>query len=268
MSSQRDARSSAGASWRGFARGAAAGLVIAFAGCSKSPQTPTVDFNRDIRPILTKSCTACHGGVRKQGGISFVFRDEAMAEGASGRRAIVPGKPASVGTDRAPGIRRSRIPDAAPRAAALRRRRSSSSGPGSTRARTGRSTGRSSRQRRKRRPAVKLESWVRTPVDRFILARLESEGLTPAREADKAALLRRVSFDLTGLPPTPAELQILPRRRRARRLREAGRPAARLRRTSANAGRRCGWTSRATPTAAASRKTRTGRACGCIATGW
>src|SRR4029077_11112881 len=54
-------------------------------------------------------------------------------------------------------------------------------------------------------PKVKQESWVRDPLDRFILARLEKEGLPPSAEADKAELLRRVSFDLTGLPPTIEE---------------------------------------------------------------
>ena len=54
-------------------------------------------------------------------------------------------------------------------------------------------------------PAVKRADWVRQPLDRFILARLEKEGLEPSPEADKAALLRRVSLDLTGLPPTPEE---------------------------------------------------------------
>ena len=54
-------------------------------------------------------------------------------------------------------------------------------------------------------PQVKQAEWVRQPMDRFILARLEKEGLEPSPEADKAALLRRVSLDLTGLPPTPEE---------------------------------------------------------------
>ncbi|HXG61209.1 MAG TPA: PSD1 and planctomycete cytochrome C domain-containing protein [Planctomycetota bacterium] len=56
-------------------------------------------------------------------------------------------------------------------------------------------------------PAVRRADWVRTPVDRFILARLEEKGLTPAPEADRRALLRRLSYDLTGLPPSPEELE-------------------------------------------------------------
>jgi hypothetical protein len=54
-------------------------------------------------------------------------------------------------------------------------------------------------------PAVKRSEWARQPLDRFILARLEKEGLAPLPETDKSALLRRVSLDLTGLPPTPEE---------------------------------------------------------------
>jgi hypothetical protein len=55
-------------------------------------------------------------------------------------------------------------------------------------------------------PPVKDVKWVRNPIDRFVLAKLESEGLAPSHEADRATLLRRASLDLTGLPPTPEEL--------------------------------------------------------------
>jgi len=58
-------------------------------------------------------------------------------------------------------------------------------------------------------PAVKRPRWIRNEIDHFVLARLEKEGLAPAPETDRARLLRRVSFDLTGLPPTLAELDSL-----------------------------------------------------------
>src|SRR5262249_35422590 len=55
-------------------------------------------------------------------------------------------------------------------------------------------------------PAVRNDEWAHNPIDRFILARLEKESLTPTEEATRTTLIRRVTFDLTGLPPTPAEL--------------------------------------------------------------
>ena len=55
-------------------------------------------------------------------------------------------------------------------------------------------------------PQVKRADWSRTPVDRFILAALEAKGLAPAPEADRRTLIRRLSFDLIGLPPSPTEI--------------------------------------------------------------
>jgi hypothetical protein len=55
-------------------------------------------------------------------------------------------------------------------------------------------------------PAIRHDAWARTPIDRFVAARLEAEGLEPSPEAAREALLRRVSLDLVGLPPTPAEM--------------------------------------------------------------
>ena len=76
-------------------------------------------------------------------------------------------------------------------------------------------------------PAVKDAAWVRNPIDSFILAAQEKQGLKPSPEADKYALIRRATLDLTGLPPTPAGGRAVRRRHVARRVRAADRPAAR-----------------------------------------
>jgi hypothetical protein len=163
-----------------------------------------VSFSRDIRPILNQNCVPCHGGVRQKNGVSFIFREEALGVGKSGRRTIVPGKP-----DESELIARvtatdpeARMPYHAaplpPQQIALLRRWIKQGAkwedhwafvapqPQSL-------------------PAVKRSDWARQPLDRFILDRLKREGLEPSPEADKEALLRRVSLDLTGLPPTPEE---------------------------------------------------------------
>ncbi|HEV2273200.1 MAG TPA: PSD1 and planctomycete cytochrome C domain-containing protein [Acidobacteriaceae bacterium] len=165
-----------------------------------------VDFSRDIQPIFNQNCVSCHGGVRQKNGVSFIFRAEALGKGDSGKPTIVPGDPDASElmvrvTSKDP---ESRMPYHAPmlrpeQIELLRRWIKQGAQwedywafvppkPQSL-------------------PAVKGGSWVRQPLDRFILARLEKESLDPSPEADKAELLRRVSFDLTGLPPTPQEMQ-------------------------------------------------------------
>jgi uncharacterized protein DUF1553/uncharacterized protein DUF1549/cytochrome c len=163
-----------------------------------------VSFSRDIRPILNQNCVLCHGGVRQKNGVSFIFREEALGVGKSGRRTIVPGKP-----DASELIARvtstdpeARMPYHAPPLSAeqielLRRWIKEGAKWEDHWAFVA--------PKPQPLPAVKKSDWQRQPLDRFILARLEKEGLAPSPEADKAALLRRVSLDLIGLPPTAEE---------------------------------------------------------------
>jgi hypothetical protein len=103
-------------------------------------------------------------------------------------------------------------------------------------------------------PAVRDTGWARTAIDRFVLARLEREGLKPAPEADRERLLRRVTYDLTGLPPTPDEVaRFLADRARTRT--SASWTGCSRRRRTASAWPPSGWTWRATPTATATRTT-------------
>jgi hypothetical protein len=163
-----------------------------------------VDFNRDIRPLLNQNCTSCHGGVRQKNGVSFIFREEALGVGKSGRPTIVPGDPGASElmarvSSRDPD---SRMPYHAPpltrEQISLLRQWIKEGAKWSDYWAFVPPAGRPL-------PEVKLANWVRKPLDRFVLARLERESLRPSAEAEKAALLRRVSLDLTGLPPTAGE---------------------------------------------------------------
>jgi hypothetical protein len=163
-----------------------------------------VRFSRDIRPILNQNCVPCHGGVRQKNGVSFIFREEALGVGKSGRRTIVPGKPdeseliARV-TSADPEARMPyHAPPLPPQQSALLRRWIKEGAKWEDHWAF-------VAPKPQPVPAVKRSGWTRQPLDQFILARLEKEGLAPSSEADKASLLRRVSLDLTGLPPTPEE---------------------------------------------------------------
>lgn len=168
-----------------------------------------VNFDRDIRPILSNNCFKCHGPdeSKRQSGLRLDTLDGERALLKSGNHAIVPGDVAASAL-----ITRISAADAAERMPPA-------------------STGKvlTADQvalfrdwieqganwlshwsfvpvARPRMPPVANESWVRNPIDRFVLARLQLEGLTPSPAADKVTLIRRLTFDLTGLPPTPAEI--------------------------------------------------------------
>ena len=70
-------------------------LLILACGLPHLHAEEAVDFNRDIRPLLNKNCTICHGGVKQAWEVSFIFREEALGKGESGKQVIVPGDPAA-----------------------------------------------------------------------------------------------------------------------------------------------------------------------------
>ena len=170
---------------------------------------PAIDFNRDIRPLLSDRCFACHGpdAAKREAGLRLDSSEGATAELASGARALVPG-------DAAASTLLERVastdPDlvmppphvgkpVTPAEADLLRRWIA----GGARYRKHWAF---ERVERPAVPASRDTVWPRTPVDRFLLARLEAEGLAPQGDADRVTLARRVSLDLTGLPPTPEEI--------------------------------------------------------------
>ena len=166
-----------------------------------------VDFNRDIRPILAGSCFKCHGPdpEEREGGLRLDVQAGSLAESDSGF-AIVPGKPeASMLLDRIaaadPGVQ---MPPADSGAAltdaqvALLRRWIEAGAPWSRHWSYEPPV-------RRRPPATSHGDQLRNSIDSFVLARLERHSLAPSSEASRYELLRRLSLDLTGLPPTIAE---------------------------------------------------------------
>jgi hypothetical protein len=162
-----------------------------------------IDFARDVRPLLNTHCTACHGGVKKAGGISFLARETSATEGDSGEHAIVPGDPAASEMLRrvASGDDDERMPPPdhgralAPAEIDILRRWIA--GGAEWRAHWSFEPPVDSPA-----PAVKAAAWPRVPFDAFVAARLDAEGLAPSPPASPAEWLRRVALDLTGLPPT------------------------------------------------------------------
>jgi hypothetical protein len=169
----------------------------------------TVDFNRDIRPILSDNCFACHGPDAKQrkAKLRLDTQDGILAELRDGGHAIVPGKATeSVLLQRVTAENpKERMPPAktgkrlTAQQIILLRQWIEEGAPWSKHWAF-------IPPKRPPLPKVADTAWPVNPSDYFILARLEKAGLQPTREADRTTLLRRVTLDLTGLPPTPAEV--------------------------------------------------------------
>ncbi|RPH47946.1 MAG: DUF1549 domain-containing protein, partial [Planctomycetota bacterium] len=167
-----------------------------------------VDFKRDIRPILSNTCFLCHGPDDKgrKGDLRLDTKEHAFKV-VDGHAAFVPGKP-----EQSEAFKRMTTTDADDRMPPAK------SGKKLTPKQIdlvrkwilqGAKWGDHwsfVAPERSALPPVKRKEWVKTPIDAFILARLERENVPPSPSADRVALLRRLSLDLIGLPPTPEEL--------------------------------------------------------------
>jgi mono/diheme cytochrome c family protein len=189
------------------------GLVIA----SNLAQAEAVDFVRDVRPILQKHCHSCHGTEKQKSGLRLDVKSEAFKGGDGYGPAIVAGNvqespllqlieagdegsrmppsgaplsPAEIATLKTWIEEGAAWPDGVDLAKLEDRRDHWSFKPIKT----------------PTLAAAATDAWSRNPIDRMILGRLDREGLKPAREASRATWLRRVSFDLIGLPPTPEQV--------------------------------------------------------------
>ncbi len=175
------------------------------------------DFARNVRPVLARHCFSCHGPDKQRASLRLDTARALHAGGDSGP-AVVPGKSgdsrlihAVTGTgDAKPmppkGPRLSEAEVAVLRAwidgGALVPGGEAAAGPAAVKS----EHWAFQPITRPAEPAVKDGAWVRNPIDRFVLARLEAKGVRPSPEADRATLLRRLSLDLTGLPPAPQEI--------------------------------------------------------------
>ncbi|MBL9093119.1 MAG: PSD1 domain-containing protein [Planctomycetaceae bacterium] len=179
---------------------------VAASSATSSAATP--DFQRDVRPILAKHCLKCHGPDEhgRQGGLRLDLRDAALQPAESGERAIVPGdatagellrRVTSTDADERMPPAHSGPPLSAAQIDVLQRWIADGAEYANHWA--------FEPVRRPAPPEVKNSAWVRNPIDRFVLAKLESAGLAPSPEADRRTLVRRLYLDLIGLPPTPQQ---------------------------------------------------------------
>jgi hypothetical protein len=174
------------------------------------------DFDRTVAPLLVQRCLDCHRGPKPRGKLDLSHRQSAMDGGRSGK-VIVPGEPTKsllwekVRSDAMPPKK----PLSAAEKAILQQWIASGAPWGrdpldpfqvTTDKRAGYDWWAFQPVVKPRCPPVQDSEWVKNPIDQFILNKLEARGLKPSPVADRRTLIRRLSFDLLGLPPIPAEV--------------------------------------------------------------
>ena len=171
--------------------------------------TTSIDYNRQIRPIFSENCYACHGPDenKRMAGLRLDQKESALEKLTSGRVAIVPGDPS--GSELIARI--SSGSDALRMPPAFTGKRLTKEQTDLIREWISQGAKWQTHwsyipPQRPDLPEAGESDWVRNKIDRFILARLEAEGLRPSPRAERNTLIRRLSLDLVGLPPTPAEV--------------------------------------------------------------
>ena len=174
------------------------GIVILSLG---SCQSDEVDFNTHVRPILNQKCMSCHGGVRQQGDLSFLFESDALKPAKSGKQAIIPGN--AKGSELIKRLTHEdpemRMPLEGPQLSEEEINTLESwinDG-----AKWGEHWAYIPPKEDIDIPQIS-DSWAETNIDKFVKVKLNDEGLNNSKAADPSTLIRRLSFDLVGLPPT------------------------------------------------------------------
>ena len=179
-------------------------ITFIHSGFAADPAGGAIRFNEDIRPLLNKNCTSCHGGVKQAGDVSFIYRELALGKGKSGKPVIVPGHP-----EQSEMIRRLTTRDEDDRMPPVDEHPEGLS-KGEIRLLSDWIAQGADWDEHwsfippqdAPLPKTANKDWPRQSLDHFILARLEAESLSPSQPASPAEWLRRAAFDLTGLPPT------------------------------------------------------------------
>ena len=181
-------------------------------------------FEKQIRPLLIEHCLECHGPEKQEGGLNLATRESLLKGGDSGA-ALVPGKPKeSLLVEAVEYLSEPKMPPSgklpAEKIELLRRWVESGAAwakdsPLSDGTTTTRRFEVSEKQQRwwafqpvrdQAPPPVQAANWPRNDLDHFVLAKLEAAGMAPTPEADRIVWLRRATYDLTGLPPTPEDV--------------------------------------------------------------
>jgi len=186
---------------------------------SKVVANPTADqitfFETKIRPVLADNCLSCHGRTTQLGGLRLDSLQAVLKGGDSGP-AILPGEPnkslliqavRQTGSLKMPQGGKLSPNEVSNLEAWVKM---GAPWPGSTKpepAKPAEAFWSLQPVKKPSIPKVKLATWVRNPIDAIVLAKLEAKGLAPAPAADRRTLIRRVTYDLTGLPPTPDDVQ-------------------------------------------------------------